>query len=68
MVIVGGVMPATIDFLNVLNDAAALMLVRGAHFLSVFEDPQRDALAMLFLCIARKSLPPSSFGVYGFFP
>jgi hypothetical protein len=49
MVIVGGVMPATIDFLNVVNDAAALMLVRGADFLSVFEKPQRDALAMLFL-------------------
>src|SRR5207302_8004937 len=49
MVILGGVMPATIDFFNVLNDAAALMLVRGADFLSVFEKPQRDALAMLFL-------------------
>jgi hypothetical protein len=49
MVILGGVMPAIIDFFNVLNDAAALMLVRGADFLSVFEKPQRDALAMLFL-------------------
>jgi hypothetical protein len=49
MVIIGGVMPATIDFLNVLNDAAALMLVRGADFLSAFEKPHRDALAMLFL-------------------
>ena len=49
MVILGGVLPATIDFLNVLNDAAALMLVRGADFLSVFEKSQRDALAMLFL-------------------
>ncbi len=49
MVIVGGVLPAAIDFLNVLNDAAALILVRGADFLSVFEKPQRDALAMLFL-------------------
>jgi hypothetical protein len=49
MVIVGGLMPATIDFLNVLNDAAALILVRGADFLSAFEKPQRDALAMLFL-------------------
>jgi len=49
MVVVGGLMPATIDFLNVLNDAAALMLVRGADFLSVFEKPQRDALALLFL-------------------
>jgi hypothetical protein len=49
MVILGGLIPATIDFLNVLNDAAALVLVRGADFLSVFEKPQRDALAMLFL-------------------
>jgi hypothetical protein len=49
MVILGGVMPATIDFLNVLNDSAALMLVRGADFLSVLDKPQRDALAMLFL-------------------
>lgn len=49
MVIVGGVMPATIDFLNVVNDGAALMCVRGADFLSVFDKPQRDALAMLFL-------------------
>jgi Domain of unknown function (DUF4386) len=49
MVIFGGLLPATIDFLNVLNDAAALALVRGADFLSVFEKAQRDALAMLFL-------------------
>ncbi len=49
MVIVGGVIPAAIDFFNVLNDAAALALVGGADFLSVFEKPQRDALAMLFL-------------------
>src|SRR6185312_10592686 len=49
MVILGGVLPATIDFVNVLNDSAALILVRGADFLSVFEKPQRDALALLFL-------------------
>jgi hypothetical protein len=49
MVIVGGVLPATIDFINVLNDAAALMFIRGVDFLSVFEKPQRDAMAMLFL-------------------
>jgi hypothetical protein len=36
-------------FLNVLNDIAALILVSGASFLSVFETPQRDALAYLFL-------------------
>lgn len=49
LVIVGGIMPATIDFLIGLNDAAALTLIRGADFLSVFDKPQRDALAMVFL-------------------
>lgn len=49
MVIVGGILPAAIDFFNILNDAAALTLIRGADFLSVFDQPQREALAMLFL-------------------
>src|SRR5712672_2097229 len=38
-----------IAFVNELNSVAALALVRGADFLSIFEKPQRDALAMLFL-------------------
>jgi hypothetical protein len=38
-----------IAFLNELNSIAALVLVRGADFLSIFEKPQRDALVMLFL-------------------
>ncbi|MFB3813704.1 MAG: DUF4386 domain-containing protein [Terriglobales bacterium] len=49
LVILGGLMVAPIYFVNTLNDAAALILVRGADFLSVFDKPQRDALAMLFL-------------------
>jgi Domain of unknown function (DUF4386) len=49
VVILGGVMPALIYFVGVVSDAGALMLVRGADFLSVFDKPQRDALAMLFL-------------------
>jgi len=49
VVILGGMMPALIDFVSVVSDAAALMVVRGADFLSVFDKPQRDALAMLFL-------------------
>jgi hypothetical protein len=49
VVILGGVLPAAIDFFIMLNDSAALILVRGADFLSVFDKPQRDALAMLFL-------------------
>jgi hypothetical protein len=36
-------------FVNELNSIAALVLVRGADFLSIFEKPQRYALAMLFL-------------------
>jgi hypothetical protein len=38
-----------ISCLNVLNNVAALILVRGADFLSVFTKPHRDALAMVFL-------------------
>ena len=38
-----------IALVNELNSIAALVLVRGAEFLLVFEKPQRDALAMLFL-------------------
>ncbi len=40
-----------IAFLNEVNAMAALVLVRGAEFLSIFEKPQRDALAMLFLSL-----------------
>jgi hypothetical protein len=38
-----------IAFLNELNAFAAVALARGADFLSVFDKPQRDALAMLFI-------------------
>ena len=38
-----------IGFLNEVNNIAALTLFRGADFLAVFDKPQRDALAMLFL-------------------
>jgi hypothetical protein len=38
-----------ISLLNVLNETVALTLIRGANFLSVFDKPQRDALALLFL-------------------
>jgi hypothetical protein len=49
MVILGGLMPCVIDFLNVLNDIAAVLLVHGEHFLSLFGESQQAALAMLFL-------------------
>ncbi len=47
-----------IAFLNELNAIAALVLVRGADFLSTFEKPPRYALAMLFL-----NLHDHGFGV-----
>ena len=49
MVILGGLTVSPIYFVNTLNDAGALLFVRGADFLSVFGKPQRDALAMMFL-------------------
>jgi hypothetical protein len=45
-----------IAFLNELNSFAALVLVHGADFLSIFDKPQRDALAMLFLNLHGRGL------------
>jgi uncharacterized protein DUF4386 len=49
MVILGSLMVTPIFFVNTVNDAAALMFVRGGGYLSVFDKPQRDAFARLFL-------------------
>ena len=49
VIILGGVMPALINFVGVVSDAGALMAARGEAFLSAFDKPQRDALATLFL-------------------
>jgi len=49
VVVFGGVMPAVLDFVSTASDAAALVIARGADVLAVFDKPQRDALAMLFL-------------------
>jgi hypothetical protein len=38
---------------DTLSEIAALMLLRGADFLSVFDKPQLEALAMLFLDLHR---------------
>src|SRR5438552_4284771 len=40
---------AAVGFFDTLNNIAALILFRGGEFLTVFDKPQRDALAMLFL-------------------
>jgi len=49
LVALGALVSVPIMFVNVLNDLAALTLAKGPDFLSVFERPQLDALAYLFL-------------------
>jgi len=49
VVIFGGIMPGLIDLLSAAGDATVLMIAQGANYLSVFDKPQQDALAMLFL-------------------
>jgi hypothetical protein len=51
-----------IAFLNEVNGMAAVVLVRGADFLSLFDQPHRDAMAMLFL-----NLRGAGFDVAGIF-
>lgn len=49
MVILGSLMQVPIFFVNTANDMATLLFARGADFLSVFDKPQREAFARLFL-------------------
>ena len=49
LVILGALVSVPIAFLNVLNEIAALVLIGGSSFLSVFDRQQLDALAYLFI-------------------
>jgi membrane-bound metal-dependent hydrolase YbcI (DUF457 family) len=49
MMILGAYMQVPLYFVNVVNYAAALLLIKGAPYLMVFSEAQRDALAMVFL-------------------
>jgi hypothetical protein len=60
MVILGALLSVPIMFLNVVNEIAALTLVSGAKFLSVFEQPQLDALAYLFLRLHSQGIAVAS--------
>jgi len=62
LMVILGLLSIPIMFVNVLNEIAALSLLRGADFLSVFDQPQRQALAMQFL-----NLHEEGFGVAGIF-
>jgi len=46
-----GVAFVPIMWRNAVNEIAALMLLRGADFLPVFNQPQRESLALLFLAV-----------------
>jgi uncharacterized membrane protein len=49
MVILGGLVSVPLSFLNVVNEIAALMLLRGAGFFSAFDKGQLESAAMFFL-------------------
>lgn len=50
---------APMAFLSVANQIATLAFVQGADFLSVFDQPQRNALATLLINIDRLGVPVS---------
>jgi hypothetical protein len=60
VVILGALVSLPIVFVNVLNEIAALVLVSGADFLSVFEKPHLDALAYLFLRLHSQGITVAS--------
>ena len=49
MVILGSLMVTPLFFVNTVNYAGALLFARGADFLSVFDQPQREAMVLLFV-------------------
>jgi Domain of unknown function (DUF4386) len=49
LMVILGLFQIPIMFVNALNEIAALALLRRADFLAVFDQPQRQALAMQFL-------------------
>lgn len=53
LMLIFGAVFVPIMCLNALNEIAALTLLRGADFLSIFDQSQRQALAMLFLDLHR---------------
>jgi Domain of unknown function (DUF4386) len=60
MVILGALVSVPIVFVNTLNAVAALLLVSGAEFLTVFTRPQLDALAYLFLRLHSQGITVAS--------
>ena len=61
LMVILSVLGVPIVMLNVLNEVAALTLVNGADFLSVFNKQQLDALAYLFLRLHNRGLDVAAF-------
>jgi Domain of unknown function (DUF4386) len=59
LVIVGGILPVPLYFMNAVFSAGALLVAHGNGFLAAFSDPQRAALAMLFLRLRHYDLMTS---------
>jgi uncharacterized protein DUF4386 len=53
LMVIFGLVFVPIMFVNALNEIAALTLLRGADFLTIFDQSQRKAMAMLFLDLHR---------------
>jgi len=67
LMVILGLVFIPIMCVNVLNEIAALTLVRGADFLSVFDKTQQEAMAMLFLDLHRYGyIVGSIFGLWLF--
>jgi len=69
MVILGSLMQVPLFFVSTVTDAAALLFVRGGGYLSIFDKPQRDAFARLFLDLHHQlDLASLVFGGLWLFP
>ncbi|MFL6237612.1 MAG: DUF4386 domain-containing protein [Thermoanaerobaculia bacterium] len=60
LVVLGALVSVPIVFINVLNEIAALILLSGADFLSVFGNPQLEALAYLFIRLHSQGITVAS--------
>lgn len=60
LVVLGALVSVPVMFANVLNHVAALILVSSADFLKVFERPQLDALAYLFVRLHGRGITVAS--------
>src|SRR5215467_13663100 len=69
MVILGSLMQVPLFFVSIVTDGAALLFARGTGYLSVFDKPQSDAFARLFLDLHHQlDLASLIFGGLWLFP